>query len=508
MVFPTETVNQSYWMTTTPKTNFPPVPHDLTVDVLVVGGGLVGLTTAFLLQDAGLDVAIVERWSIGTRVSGHTTAKITAFHDLNYRHLVKNPGVEDARLYFESNQAAIAFAESLSKEHGISCDFARKDLFYFTRTDAGAEMIADEQKALDKLRVPCELTKHVDLPGSVTNALMVYEQAQFHPRKFMLGLADLFIKKGGHIYENSTATKVKPGREIVVTVNSHFVTTQHLVSASLYPFYEGGGLYNTKLSPRSAYGVALEVEEGYPDAMFVGADEHEHTFRSQPSGHGQVIIVGGEDHPMGGDSKHRFENMIADVRNYFTVSRIENVWSSHDLNTMDSMPFIGRLSGLHDRMYVATGFAEWGMSKSFLASQIISDLVQGKENELAKLYSPSRVTTKLIPQTVEKLHEVTTYRVKPRLQRSESVEDINPNEGKVLTEHREKVAAYRNDRGVLEEVSSKCTHLGCIVGFNVSEQRWDCPCHGSQYLPDGTVKYGPALYALKTMKEKEISERR
>jgi glycine/D-amino acid oxidase-like deaminating enzyme/nitrite reductase/ring-hydroxylating ferredoxin subunit len=506
MKISTETVHQSYWITSTPKTNYPPLQHDLAADVLVVGGGLFGLTSAFLLQDAGLDVALVDRWAIGTRVSGHTTAKITAFHDLNYQDLVKSPGPEDARLYYESNQDAIAFAESLVKDHHIDCDFSRKDLYYFSRTERGAEIIDDEHKALDRLRIPCEVINHIDLPGSVTRALYMYEQAQFHPRKFMLGLAELFTRKGGHIFEESMATKVKPGTDIATGVNSHTVTSQHLVVASHYPFYEGGGMYNTKLKPRSAYGVALEVAEGYPDAMFVGADEHEHTFRSQPSVHGQVIIVGGEDHPMGGDSQYRFENMVSDVRDLFTVSRIDNVWSSHDLNTMDSMPYIGRLSGLHDNIFVATGFSEWGMSKSFIAAQIIADLVQGRDNELAKLYSESRLTRKTIPRAVEKIQDVAMYMVKPRLQRSGTSAGVGPNEGKILTIDKEKVAAYRDDKGHLEEVSSKCMHMGCIVGFNVSEQRWDCPCHGSQYLPDGTVTYGPTLYPLKKMREKEISE--
>jgi len=501
MMLPSETTRESVWIASTPTTSFPRVENDLKTEILVVGGGLVGLTTAVQLQEEGKEVLLVDRWSIGTKVSGNTTAKITAFHDLNYQSLIKVVGEEDARKYYESNQQGIDLAETMVMHTGIPCDFSRRDLCYFSRTPEGAKAIEAEHEAVQRLRIPGEMTKEIDFPGDLTAGLRFTHQAQFHPRKFMLGLAERFTRNGGRIYEHSLATKVKPGADIEVTVNDNTIQPDILVIASHYPFYEGSGMYNTRLFPRSAYGVAVQLQEPYSGAMYVGADEHEHTFRSQPSNRGELVIVGGEDHSMGGDNEDRYGTMITDVTTHFPVTRVDNVWSAHDFNTLDSMPYIGRLSPLHDRIYVATGFAEWGMAKSFLSAQILTDLIMDKENDWASLYNPARVSRAMIPQTLHKVKSVATFMIKPKFQKSdESEQAVSPGTGKVLDLNKEKTAVYCSPEGRLEEVSAVCSHMGCIVGYSASEQKWDCPCHGSQYQVDGEVVYGPAFHGLKKVK--------
>jgi glycine/D-amino acid oxidase-like deaminating enzyme/nitrite reductase/ring-hydroxylating ferredoxin subunit len=490
----------SYWLDSTLPSSYPPLVEDVSVDVAVVGAGLAGIVTAKLLKDAGKTVALIEADRVGAGVSGHTTAKVAALQQLIYADLIDKHGQEKAQLYGESNRAAIARLADLIAANHIDCNFERKTNYTFATDEAGLAKVNAEVEATQKLGLPATFCGSVDLPFPVTGAIMMPDEAQFHPRKFMLAIAATLPGNGSHVLEQTRVKTVESENPCrVITENGPTVTAQDVVITTNLPILDIG-LYFAKTYPQRSYLVGGRIDPTRsPQGMYIGVGDDYRSIRTAPiDDGGTLLMVGGEGHKVGSDEAvdERFETLESYLQETFGVTP-EYRWSSQDFVSFDRLPYIGPLTPGHRHTYVATGFSLWGMAKSVISAMVLSDLILGRENPWADLYESTRSTPFVTSTSIQQNLEVGTRWVGDRFKGLfDSTDSVSPGEGKLVTHKGTKVAAYRDDSGQLHTVSAVCPHLGCIVAWNQAETSWDCPCHGSRFSCEGKILHGPTVKPL------------
>lgn len=490
----------SYWLDSTLPSSYPALTEDVTVDVAVVGGGLAGVMTAKLLKDAGKTVALIEADRIGAGVSGHTTAKVAALQQLIYAELIDKHGEEKARLAGESYRAAIARLADLIAANNIDCDFEHKANYTFATDADGLAKVKAELEASQKLGLPTSFAESSDLPFPITGAIMMADEAQFHPRKFMLAIAATLPTNGSHVFEQTRVKTVEDeGPCRVITDNGPTVIAQDVVVTTNLPILDIG-LYFAKTYPQRSYLVGGRIDPSRaPQGMYIGVGKGYRSIRTTPTDDGgTLLIVGGEGHKVGSEeaTDERFGKLESFLQENFGVTA-EYRWSSQDFVSFDKLPYIGPLTPAHQHTYIATGFSLWGMVKSVISAMVLSDRIMGRENPWADLYDSTRATPFVTPTSIQQNLEVGTRWVGDRFKGLfDSTDSVAPGEGKLVTHKGTKVAAYRDDSGQLHTVSAVCPHLGCIVAWNQAETSWDCPCHGSRFSCDGKILHGPAVQPL------------
>ncbi len=498
---------QPYWIASTDITNYPALEEDITADVAIIGGGMAGIVTAWLLVEKGLRVVIIDADRIISGTSGHTTAKITSQHALIYDNIKTKLGEEMAKQYVEANETAIKIISDLVEKNNIDCDFQRTDAYVYTQEDKYVEKILREIEAASSLGIEAEYRDKIDLPIEIKVAECFRNQAQFHPRKFLLALADKFVERGGQIFENTRAVDVQEGsKAVVLTENGKKVTAENVILASHYPFYDKPGLYFTRLYPERSYILCIKIKDSYPGGMYISAEDPGRSLRSVPSGEGELILVGGEHHKTGhGDNmaKH-YENLLQFADRVFEVEDVLYRWSAQDYTTADEIPYAGRLTSKTPNIYVATGFRKWGMTNSVAAARVISDLITTGNSSWHDVYNPSRFTPaasakNFIVENADVAKQLITGKLAPV---PEDIE-LEPGEGKIVEIRSEKAGAFRDENGQLHLVDTTCTHLGCELVWNSAERTWDCPCHGSRFSYEGDIVEGPAVKIIKLSRRQE-----
>jgi glycine/D-amino acid oxidase-like deaminating enzyme/nitrite reductase/ring-hydroxylating ferredoxin subunit len=491
---------QSLWLGTTPTTDYPPLERDLQVDVAVLGAGIAGITTALLLKEAGLTVAVLEARRIVEGVTGNTTAKVTSLHRLIYRDLLLDKGEEKARLYGHANQAAVEKVAALVAQRRIDCDFARADAFTYSEREDDVDALRDEAFAAQRLGLPADFTTETDLPFPVKGAVRFSDQARFHPRKYLLALAAALPGGGSHVFERTTATEVSDGTPCEVATARGVVRAKHVVVATHQPFMLKG-FYFARLVLKRSYALALRIEGPVPQGLYITVDDDFRSMRPAPAGREDLLILGGEPHRpgQGGDTAAMVRRLEAWARERFRVRSVEYRWATQDNVTPDRVPFVGRMVPGGKNVFVATGFCGWGMTNGTVAGMLLSDGILGRDNPWADLYDPTRgfvssAITGLAKDAVVGVKDLLGgYGPKAAVKEAASVPK---GEGRVVDHGTDKVAVYRDDDGDLHAVSAVCTHLQCIVRWNSAERSWDCPCHGSRFDALGRVVQGPALADL------------
>ena len=494
-------MNQSYWIASTPAPGYDPAPETLDVDVAVLGGGIAGLSTAAALKAAGRTVAVVEAARILEGVTGNTTAKVTASHGLLYGHLTEKFGEEKARWYAEAQQAAIEHIAATAERDGIDCDLVRTESYLYTEDDEETERLRAEADAAKALGLPVSYVTDTPLPYDVAGAIRYDDQLRFHPRKYLLALAERIPGDGSVVLENTRALDVDEGDPCLVTTDRGAIRAQHVVVATHIPFLDRG-LYFTRQFPIRDYVVSARLPAGALDGMYLSAEQPSHSIRVTEDGDGLLLIVGGEGHTTGREAgtDDPYGCLEDWVRSRFGVGEFTHRWSTQDYTTTDRVPFIGRFKPGSDRLWVATGFGAWGMTNGTVAGLLIADLVTGVDNPWAQVFDPQRVKppfTNLktfVKENAAVAKELVTGYVAPG--DVGSADDLAPGEAAVIRQGLGKVACYRDESGVVHAVSAHCTHLGCIVAWNAAETSWDCPCHGSRFGVDGQVLQGPAVRDL------------
>ncbi|WFU50841.1 FAD-dependent oxidoreductase [Sinorhizobium terangae] len=487
--------SSSYWNATCDAPGFPRLAQDTTTDVVIIGGGIVGCTTARLLKDKGLRVVLLEARRAGRQVTGKSTAKMTSQHGLIYQTLEQKFDTDHARLYGEAQQSAIEKIRSLAREHSIDCDIEEKSAFVYTREEKSVDRIETEAEVARRLGLPAVLTRDTGLPFEVSSAIRFDGQAQFHPTKYVAGLAQTIPGDGCHVFENSPVTDWEPTRVVTRTGS---VGARHVIMATHLPLGQIGGFY-TAAHPYAEPVAAARIQSP-PPGMYISVDQPGHSIRTHRRENGEVYaIVAGESFKPGHtDDERRY---MADLQRWllenFDSGPIEYQWINEDYSSVDKLPFVG-WSATKDGYLVATGFAAWGISNGTAAAMILAELAAGNHHPWLSLFDATRTTVfGGAAQYVKENAIVGAHLVGGYLSRKlHSFDELPPGQAAIMRIDGKHVAAYRDDEGRVHSVSAVCPHMGCIVGWNETDRTWDCPCHGSRFGLDGEVMHGPATAPL------------
>ena len=501
----------SYWVKSAEARRHPPLDEDVACDVAVIGGGIVGVTTAFRLAEAGARVVLLEARRIGAGATGYTTAKVSSLHGLTYAGLESSFGSDTSRVYADANQAGLADIASLVDELSIECDFRRKPNFTYSLTRDGERSISEEAAAARRAGLPATVESRIDeLPFPVTAAVRVPEQAEFHPLAYLYALADAAADLGVRIHEDTRIASV--GRDHpcrVVTESGSVVSAGHVVIATHLPILDRG-LFFARTHPERSLVLLARLRGDVPQGMYLSDESPAHSLRSVPVDGEELLMVGGESHKTGQSDEAERHRALEDwARGHFDVETVDHRWATQDNMPADGLPFVGRLWPFSDRLLTATGLRKWGLAMGTSAARIMVDAVQGTEHRWSPIFSPSRVHPRAgAASFVKENANVGFHFVADRITRRGSDSDLSPGEGAVVGSGAGQRAVYRDETGELHSLSARCTHLGCIVRFNSAERTWDCPCHGSRFDCLGRVVNGPASSDLPRMESAEESPAR
>lgn len=503
--------NPSLWMNVT-LPEFPALPDDVDVDVLVVGAGLTGITTAYLLVQEGVRVALIDRQKVAGADTSRTTAHLTCVTDERLHHLVSRFGTDAARKFWEAGTVAIDTIERIVEECGHDAEFVRVPGYLHTRIGQEAS-----RKESDGLRKDAELAQSFGFDASFVESTLYggvpgvrfAQQAKFHPRKYLNGLLTEIQHRGGLIFEHTAMQSVEDGEPMVVQTNRGKVRCRYLVIATHNPLMgkKGAltaGLFQTKLALYTSYVLGARLPPGaLPEGLYWDtSDPYEYLRIDEHEDH-QYAIFGGEDVKTGQerDAGEVFDKLSRRLQELLPQAAIDRRWLGQVVETDDGMPFIGENE---EREFIATGFCGNGFTLGTLSALMARDRFLGRGNPWFSLLAVNRSpfhggTWRYVQENIDYPY----YFVRDRLRRAEvgSVDEVGPGEGRIVSHQGRKVAAYRDDSGKLTLLAPQCTHLKCLVKWNGADRTWDCPCHGSRFHPTGEVLSGPAEQPLQRLYE-------
>lgn len=491
----------SYWLTSTadvrPRASLRP---GLRVDVAVVGGGIVGVTCALLLARSGARVALLEADELGAGTSGATTAKVTSAHGLTYDRLTRRVGADRAGAYGRANEAALAWMAALVRDEAVACDWRARDAYTYTEDERRIGTIEAEATAAQELGLPAELVGDVPGPPATRAAVRMRDQAEMHPRRYVLALADLAETAGCLIAERTRVTGLHATSPcVIVQTDRASLEADRVVIATQFPILDRS-LHFTRMHTSRSYIVGVRTARAAP-AMLYGIDDPSRSVRSTPLSDGaELMMVGGEGHPTGTDTdtEARYRALADTARAWFGEAPITHRWSSQDMTSVDDLPYAEPVLGSGGRVWTVTGLRKWGMTLGTAAAHHVAARFEDRESTHAAAFDHPRVPS--LPAVGEAVRENARngWRMATgRLRRGPAPDDLAAGEGAVHGPPHRRVATYRDDEGAVHRLSATCTHLGCEVRFNPAERSWDCPCHASRFdARDGRVLDGPAVHRL------------
>jgi glycine/D-amino acid oxidase-like deaminating enzyme/nitrite reductase/ring-hydroxylating ferredoxin subunit len=491
----------SYWIDTGPLPRYPQLHRDLEADVVVIGGGITGITAAYLFKKAGYRAILLERERCAAMDTGHTSGHLTCVMDKPLHKLVDDFGKDHARACWDAGLAAIDQVVATIREEAIACEFRWSPGYLHAPVDT------TQDDALDRLRKDAELAGELGFDANFIGSVPLVErpgirfpnQAKFHPRKYVQALLHTIPGAGSHVFEHSAVDNVEDN-PLTVHVGTHKIACNYIVVATHSPLMGKSGvlsatLLQTKLFLYTSYIVGARVEGGeLPEAMFWDTGDPYYYLRIDRHPGYDYVIFGGEDHKTGQeqDTASVFGRLEAKLHEIIPAARVDHRWSGQVVETPDGLPYIGETS---ERQFVVTGFVGQGMTFGTLGGMMAIDAFTKRKNPWSDLFAPDRKALKSGKwDYVKENAAFPFYLVRDRLARAEgdSLKDLGRGEGKLLSIDGRKVAAYRDEHGTVTLVSPVCTHLKCIVAWNNAEKTWDCPCHGSRFKATGEVMAGPA----------------
>ena len=491
----------SLWIDTTKnKSNFKTLNGNEETEICVIGGGLFGLTTAYYLTKCGKKVIVLEKGEIGSKVSGNTTGKITSQHDLFYAHLIDDYGEDYAKKYLEANEKAIENIKQIIKEEQIDCDFSMQKSYVYTTKEDEVLEIQKEVAVVNKLGKNAKFVNKIDLPIKIKGAIEFEGQAQFHPRKYMLGLANS-IEKQNKIYQYTTVTDVeKNGEKYKVYTDKGSVEAKYIVMASHFPIINMPGFYFVKMYQSTSYLIAVETKSQLPQGMYINVKEPMYSFRTANYNGKEILLIGGVGNKTGEpieDNSH-YEKLEKKAREMYPDCKILYRWNTRDCISLDKIPYIGEFSNLMKNVYVGTGFKKWGMTSTNVAANIVTDKIMGNKNKYEEIFTATRMkpiknrweVENILKQTVNSI-ALNKFKIEPY-----SIEQIKNDNAAIIEINGDNIGVYKDAKGEVYAVKPNCSHLGCLLSWNNLDKTWDCPCHGSRFDYMGRNIYEPAIKNL------------
>jgi len=493
--------NVPVWIDDTPIRKFPKLQRNISVDVLVVGAGVTGITVAYLLKKAGSTVALIERERVTSIDTGHTTAHLTYVTDVGLHQLVRNFGRDHAQAAWDAGAAAINEIERIVEEERIECEFARVPAYVHVRTGRFSK---EEASSLKK---EADFAAKLGFDAAYLNsapyfnlpAVRFANQAKFHPRKYLRSLVAKIPGNGSHVFEKSAASEfdAKKGR---VKVNRSWISFDSVIMATNNPLVglasvTSATLLQTKLSLYTSYALGARVPVNtVPEALFWDTRDPYDYLRIDRHRGFDYLVYGGEDHKTGQKKKtqNAYARLLARLKKIIPKANIDHRWSGQVICTPDGLPYIGQNA---EHQFVATGYCGNGITFGTVAAMMARDWVTGRKNPWTDLFAVDRKKIKgAMWNYLRENKDYPCYMIKDRFARAEadSVRELKPGEGMIIGRRGKKVAAFRDPSGNIHRLSPVCTHLGCLVRWNSAESTWDCPCHGSRFKPTGEVIAGPA----------------
>jgi glycine/D-amino acid oxidase-like deaminating enzyme/nitrite reductase/ring-hydroxylating ferredoxin subunit len=480
---------------------FKKLTQDVDVDVVVVGAGITGLTTAYRLLKTGRSVAVLDRARCAEIDTGHTSAHLTMVTDARLSKLARQFGKTHAQAVWDAGLAAIAEIESTCREEQIDCAFERVNGYLH------AAIHLDSSKQRDELRNEAALAAELGFDATFEDdvaflnkpGIRFEHQARFHPRKYLSGVAKAIRSGGGEVYEHCGADEFATD-PLRVKANGHWVHARDIVIATHNPLVgvatlASATLFQTKLALYTSYVVAGRAPAGtVPDSLFWDTDDPYHYLRVDPHHDHDFVILGGKDHKTGqvSDTNTRYKELERLLASIVPKISLTHRWSGQVIETPDGLPYIGQMA---DHQYAATGFSGNGLTFGTLSAIIICDALSGRRNPWSELFDPERPAIRRgLWDYVKENADYPYYLIRDRFAgtKGRSLRSVKRGQGQVVEHEGKSVAAYRDENGQLTLRSATCTHMGCLVGWNDAEQTWDCPCHGSRFTPRGDVISGPA----------------
>ena len=454
---------------------------DIDTDIVVIGGGIAGILIAYMLKIKGKNPIIIDKGRILKGNTENTTAKMTIQHDLIYDKLIKEFGYENAKKYAKANKLAIDTYKEIINENNIECDFEISDSYIYSLSNT--KNIENEYQAALKLGIDAELADEIELPFDITKALKFKNQANFNPIKFLS-----FIAKDLTIYENTKAIDIKDN--IVITEKGN-IKANSIVVATHFPIINTPGYYFLRMHQERGYVIALENAQ-IINGMYLDEDENGYSFRRYK----ELLILGATAKRTGSNEDGGEYSRLREFAHKLYPNAVEKYnWSAQDCVPQDGIPYIGHYSKDLENIYVATGFNKWGMTTSMVSAIIISNMINGVEDEFHSIFSPERFDFTASIKNIMKDGKETVYNfISERVHIPlEKLEDIRNGEGKIVIHNEEKIGVYKDNLGKIYKVNTKCPHLGCELNWNSDDLSWDCPCHGSRFDYKGKLIDSPSI---------------
>jgi glycine/D-amino acid oxidase-like deaminating enzyme/nitrite reductase/ring-hydroxylating ferredoxin subunit len=515
--------HSSYWIESVEPLAFRKLEENIEVDVVIVGGGIAGISTAYCLTRSGKKVAVIEDGFIGSGETGRTTAHLVSALDDRFYELERMYGEEKTKLIAQSHKEAVDFVEDTVEREKIDCDFERIDGFLFLHPSDDVQSLVKEWKAADKAGLEVEQLDQVPVIKNYNGpGLRFGKQAQFHPLKYIKGLCTYIEANGGKIYTGTHAKSITP--EGVTSDKGFKVSAKYVVVATNTPVNNWVSLH-FKQYPYRTYVLGAKIpKDSIPPCLWWDTGDFEankdippyHYIRTQRfNDEYDLLIVGGEDHATGladiedKPEEERYKALEQWAKRHFGVEDFTYRWSGQIMETMDSLAFIGKNPHDKDNVFVVTGDSGNGMTHGTIAGQLIDDLINGRENKYAKIYDPSRFKLFTAGNVFfkEMIAGFKNYLKTKKKDAHQEIRSIKKNEGKIVELNGKKYGVYCDEQDQLHYVDAVCTHLKCIIRWNNDEKSWDCPCHGSRFTIDGKVMNGPANDALPYHRESKNDPR-
>ena len=495
--------NVSYWNLTGEKTHYPRLDQSISTDVLIIGGGIAGITCAYCLAEKGQKPILIEAGLPADGTTGNTTGKITVQHGIIYYKLREKYGLKAAEKYAVSQSGAMDFVRTAVERESIDCQLAQSTALAYAVNENEWDTLQEEYDAAKKIGIHAELLNPTDFPPGNKGLLAYKDQYVFHPVRYLYGLAKAAADKGAAIYGDTKAVKLEDGdTKTVFLENSCKIQAKHVVMATQYPFYDGPNLFYARLYPKRAYGIAVRAKRDWPDGSYINVGNPTRSIRTHVEKGERILIVVGDSHDTGRgyeDMSLHYENLIRFADQVAGVEEVLARWSAQDYDTPDELPYIGRISD-NSNIYVATGFRKWGLTNGTLSGMMISDLITSGKCRFESLYSRTRadITSSFGKAFVGAVNPVIEL-IKSKLEGNEDIDGLKPGEGRVIRFDGEKAGVYMDEDGGVTILDITCTHMGTELNFNNAEKTWDCPAHGGRYNTEGKLLEGAPKDSLKVL---------